>query len=92
METGRMGNASVEMLQRIMPAILSGDRRTLAEIASIDDEVDALHGYIIKYLGQLSQQQLSERQTGNLINLMSAVNDIENIGDLIETDLIHLGS
>ena len=91
METGRMGKRVMEMLQRIMPAILSGDRRTLSEIAKIDDEVDALHGYIIKYLGQLSQQQLSDKQTGNLVDLMSAVNDLENIGDLIETDLIHLG-
>ncbi len=64
---------------------------TLGEIAIIDDEVDALHGHIIKYLGQLSKQQLSEKQTVNLVNLMSAVNDLENIGDLIETDLIHLG-
>ena len=91
METGRMGKRVRDMLQQIMPAILSGDRATLGEIAIIDDEVDALHGHIIKYLGQLSKQQLSERQTVNLVNLMSAVNDLENIGDLIETDLIHLG-
>ena len=91
METGRMGQRVSDMLQRIMPAIFSGDRATLGEIAIIDDEVDALHGYIIQYLGQLSKQQLSERQTVNLVNLMSAVNDLENIGDLIETDLIHLG-
>jgi len=91
METGRMGKRVRDMLQRIMPAILSGDRATLGEIAIIDDEVDALHGHIIKYLGQLSKQQLSEKQTVNLVNLMSAVNDLENIGDLIETDLIHLG-
>ena len=91
METGLMGSRVQEMLKRIMPAILSGDRATLGEIAIIDDEVDALHGFIIKYLGQLSQQELSERQTVALVHLMSAVNDLENIGDLIETDLIHLG-
>jgi phosphate:Na+ symporter len=91
METGRMGKRVREMLQRIMPAILSGNRMTLSEIASIDDEVDALHGHIIKHLGQLSQQQLSDKQTDELVNLMSAVNDLENIGDLIETDMIHLG-
>ncbi len=63
----------------------------MGEIAIIDDEVDALHDFIIDRLGHLSQQELSERMTVALVHLMSAVNDLENIGDLIETDLIHLG-
>jgi phosphate:Na+ symporter len=91
LEIGHMGERVKEMLQRIMPAILSGDRVTLVKIAKIDDEVDMLHGHIIKYLGQLSQQKLSDEQTRNFLNLMSAVNELENIGDMIETDLIHLG-
>ncbi len=92
LEIGHMGERVKEMLQRIMPAILGGDRITLKEIARIDDEVDVLHGHIIAYLGRISRKTLTEAQTQEFINLMAAVNDLENIGDIIETDLVHLGN
>jgi len=92
LEIGHMGERVKEMLQRIMPAILAGDRLTLKEIAVIDDEVDVLHRAIIAYLGRISRKTLTEEQTQEFINLMAAVNDLENIGDIIETDLVHLGN
>jgi phosphate:Na+ symporter len=45
----------------------------------------------VTYLGQISRVKLSERQTGELVKLMEAVNDLENIGDIIETNLVSLG-
>ncbi len=57
----------------------------------MDDAVDELHGKIITYLGQISQQSLTEGQTEELTKLMAAANDLENIGDLIETNLVTLG-
>ena len=91
LEIGHMGNRVKDMLEQIMPAILSGDRDSLRTVAKIDDEVDILHGHIITYLGQISQGSLTEEQTRGFINLMAAANDLENIGDVIETDLVHLG-
>ncbi len=92
MEIGHMGGRVKDMLGRIMPAILSGDQLSLKGIASIDDEVDVLHRAIIAYLGRISRKTLTEDQTQEFINLMAAVNDLENIGDIIETDLVHLGN
>ena len=92
LEIGHMGDRVKEMLERIMPAILAGDRLGLKEIAQIDDEVDILHRAIIAYLGRISRKTLTEEQTHEFINLMAAVNDLENIGDIIETDLVHLGN
>ncbi|MGD2056774.1 MAG: Na/Pi cotransporter family protein [Gammaproteobacteria bacterium] len=91
MEIDHMGKRVTEMLERIMPAILSGDRTELTEVAKIDDEVDILHGHIVTYLGRISQKTLMQDQTNTLLDLMSAVNDLENIGDIIETDLVSLG-
>jgi phosphate:Na+ symporter len=54
--------------------------------------VDVLHRAIIAYLGRISRKTLTEDQTREFINLMAAVNDLENIGDIIETDLVHLGN
>ena len=54
LEFGRVGKRVTEMLERIMPAFLEGNRETLEEIARIDDEVDLLHGAIVTYLGKIS--------------------------------------
>jgi phosphate:Na+ symporter len=92
MEIGNMGERVKQMLQRIMPAILAGDQLSLRQIAGIDDQVDVLHRSIIDYLGRISRKNLTEEQTQEFINLMASVNDLENIGDIIETDLVHLGN
>ena len=92
LEIGHMGDRVNEMLQKILPAIVAGDREMLKEVAKIDDEVDILHGDIVTYLGDISRKSLTEDQTRELVNLMSAVNDLENMGDIIETDLVHLGN
>jgi phosphate:Na+ symporter len=92
LEIGHMGDRVREMLQKILPAIVTGNREGLKEIAKIDDEVDILHGQVVTYLGDISQKALTEEQTRELVHLMAAVNDLENIGDIIETDLVHLGN
>jgi phosphate:Na+ symporter len=91
LELLRMADRVRDMLSRILPAVLTGDRWTLLDIQNLDDEVDALHGHIIGYLGQISQTRLSEGSTRELIDLMEATNDLEAIGDLIETNLVGLG-
>jgi phosphate:Na+ symporter len=92
LEIGHMGDRVKEMLEGIMTAVINGDRMMLKNIAKIDDEVDILHGHIVTYLGRISQKALTEEQTRVLVNLMAATNDLENIGDIIETDLVYLGN
>ena len=91
LEVLHMGECVDKMMVRIMPAILSGNRQTLRDIELMDNDVDTLHAQIITYLGKISRLSLTESQTRTLMNLMSAVNDLENIGDVIETNLIVLG-
>ncbi len=91
LEILHMGERVQDMMERIMPAILSGNKETLHDIERMDDDVDMLHAQIIAYLGKISRLTLTEAQTSQLIRLMEAVNDLENIGDVIETNLIVLG-
>jgi len=92
LEIGHMGDLVRKMLVQIMPAVIDGDRVMLKEVAKIDDEVDILHGHIVTYLGRVSQKALTEDQTIVLANLLAAANDLENIGDIIETDMVHHGN
>lgn len=91
MEVMHMGETVNAMLQGIMPAIIKGDTRGLEEIRRMDDKVDILHAGIIDYLGKISKQPLSEEQGRELMQLMEAVSNLENIGDIVETNLVVLG-
>ena len=85
-----MGEYVQEMLTKSMPAFLAGDRERIKEISEIDDKVDFLYSEIVAYLGKVSKQALTEEQVQELSNLLSAVNDLESIGDIIETDAVDL--
>jgi phosphate:Na+ symporter len=91
MEVLHMGDVVQRMLDEIMPAILSGNKETLTSIKNMDDEVDILYAQILEYMGQISKGALTEEQTHEFLNLMEALNDLENIGDIIETNLVELG-
>jgi phosphate:Na+ symporter len=91
LEVLHMGEHVQDMLSGIMPAILAGDREALAKIHQFDDRVDMLYADIIGYMGKISKQSLNEKQTSEFLGLMEAVGNLENIGDLIETNMVELG-
>jgi phosphate:Na+ symporter len=91
MEMLRMASRVQSMLIDFLPAILDGDIDTMADVEERDDEVDALHGLVLEYLGRISQQKLSEDSSAELVDLLEATNALEAIGDLVETNLISLG-
>ncbi len=91
LELLRMADRVRAMLAEILPAILTGTRDDLVAIQRADDEVDELHGYIIRYLGHIGQNPMTEVSSEELVNLMEATNNLEAIGDLIETNLVSLG-
>ena len=91
LEALHMGERVQEMLDRIMPAILTGDRRSLVAVRDMDDQVDILYEQIVDYMGQISKRSLTDDQTEEFLKLMEAVSDLENIGDTIETNLVDLG-
>ena len=90
-EIRHMGEQVLEMVAKIMPAILHGSLDALNGIRAIDERVDILHAEIVVYLGRISQAELTEKQTRELMHLMDAANDLENIGDVVETNLVELG-
>ena len=92
LETLHMGEHAQRMLTQIMPAIADRNREALEAIQNMDDQVDILHGHTIEYLGKISKTALTDVQTKEFVNLMEAVNNLENIGDVIETDLVGLGN
>ncbi|MBL3601355.1 MAG: Na/Pi cotransporter family protein [gamma proteobacterium endosymbiont of Lamellibrachia anaximandri] len=91
LEVLHMGERVEEMLDSIMPAIINGNKESLAAVRDLDDQVDILYEQIIDYMGRISKRSLSDQQTEEFLKLMEAVSDLENIGDTIETNLVELG-
>ena len=91
MEVLHMGDVVQAMLDRILPAILTGDKEALAAIQRMDDEVDILYAQTLEYMGQISKGTLTEAQTQEFLSLMEALSDLENIGDTMETNMVELG-
>jgi phosphate:Na+ symporter len=85
-----MGEYINQMLEKSMPALLAGDRERIKEISEIDDKVDVLYSEIVTYLGKVGRKQLTDSQSQTLSALLSAANDLESIGDIIETDTVNL--
>jgi phosphate:Na+ symporter len=92
LELGELGTRVQAMLAAILPAVLIGSRARLHEVARMDAGVDTLHGEMIAYLRRLGLRALATEEGDELVRLMEVANNFENIGDIIETDLVTLGN
>jgi phosphate:Na+ symporter len=90
-ELGRVGDITLGMLQDVRPAFQERDMARLTDIARRDDEVDILEVEILDYLGKIQQGSLSEEESLEFQGLMMATDNMENLADVIETDLVSLG-
>jgi phosphate:Na+ symporter len=90
-ELKRMGKRVDLMNSAMMPAVLTGNKESLLSLREMYKEVDILHKHLVTYLARVSQLKLNEFQTNKLINLMTAVNNLDYVGDLIEVNMVDLG-
>ena len=92
MELGRLGACAVDMVRHALKPVISGSKQDLDALERMDDDVDRLHAAVITYLGRLSQENLSKRQSEQLHDYMAAANYMESIGDMVETNLVGAGN
>lgn len=91
LELGRLGEYAVKMVHQSLPTVIHGTQDELAILAAMDDNVDTLHASIVSYLGRLSQENMGESNSNQLSEYMTVANHIENIGDMVETNLVEAG-
>ena len=56
----------------------------------MDDQIDLLHDFIVRFLGKIRTQPLTEEQDEDFIRLLGVTDDLESLADVIETDLVSL--
>ena len=91
LEIGRLGENVIEMFEKVLPAVLTGSRADLQEIADIDERVDSLYGHIVIFLGKLSKASLTDKQAEELTYLLQTADRFENMGDIMQNNMIRVG-
>lgn len=91
MEVVRMAGHVLPMVREIGPAVLSGSHDDLDRIHKLDHDVDVLHAAIVKFLGRVSREELIPKETESLQDYLNIATLYESVGDVVETDLVHVG-
>ena len=90
-EIARMGEIVQKMFAELRDAFLHRDRNKFEEVRKMDDQIDILDGEILRYLADIRTQELSEKESNDVGLIMAAADEIESVGDVIETDLVNVG-
>lgn len=90
-EIVRMAGLVRSMVREAGTAVLRGNEDDLDRISLLDKDVDVLHAAIVRYLGRVSREELSPAETEFLHDYLTMATLFESIGDVVETDLVHVG-
>jgi phosphate:Na+ symporter len=86
----RVADIVQEMLRKTTAVFIRNDTYTLKELQERDDDVDLLDREIKFYLTKISRESLSEEQASRELEIMLYSNNMENIGDVIDKNLMEL--
>lgn len=86
----RMGAALLRMFDEGARAVYGLDSEKMERVRDMDTDVDSLHARLVEYLGHIGRSELSASQSRDVIRAMSAIGNLESIGDVIETNFSHL--
>ena len=89
-EALRMADIVSEMFTKTIDTFTREDPELIERIEEKDNQVDTLDRDIKHYLTKLSQQSLTGEQSKREIGILSFVNNLENIGDIVDKNLMEL--
>lgn len=90
-EVSRMGRFVQEQMRAIGEVIFNRAESEIEFIHQRDDKIDQLQISITRYLANLTQKKLTDEELEKSIGLLYIVKDLENIGDIIDKNLVPLG-
>jgi len=84
----RMAGHVEFMMEKVPEMISYGREETIQEVSFREDKVDTAQYEITKYLSTLSEETLTEEQTGVMMRYMSIINELEGQADLIHKIIV----
>src|SRR5207237_5459720 len=89
-ETLRMGDIVEAMLRQAITALMTDDRKLVAELSRMDNAVDRLDEAIKLYVTKITRESLDERDGRRAMEIISFTINLEHIGDIIDKNLMDL--
>jgi phosphate:Na+ symporter len=91
-EVLRMGDLIESMLRQAMTALLTNDRKLVADISRMDDAVDSLNDAVKLYVTRMTRDSLDDRDGYRAMEIVSFSINLEHVGDIIDKNLMDLAS
>ena len=89
-EVLHLGDIVESMLVQGMTALMTDDRRLVAEVSRMDNTVDKLDEAVKLYVTRLTRESLDERDGHRAMEIISFSINLEHIGDIIDKNLMEL--
>jgi phosphate:Na+ symporter len=91
-ETLHIGDIVETMLRQTITALLTDDRKLVAEISRMDNAVDGLDEAVKLYVTKLTRASLDERDGHRAMEIISFSINLEHVGDIIDKNLMELAA
>ncbi len=91
-ETLHMGDIVETMLRQAITALMTDDRRLVADICRMDNIVDRLDEAIKLYVTKITRESLDERDGRRAMEIIAFTINLEHIGDIIDKNLMELAT
>ncbi|MGB2402315.1 MAG: Na/Pi cotransporter family protein, partial [Akkermansiaceae bacterium] len=91
LELSRMGTRVTKLTNDALEAVTSGTADDMRQLWKMDSRVDTIHNFILAYLANLSRGNLEKSQSDLLHRYLACSNYMENIADMVETNLMEVG-
>ncbi len=91
-EVLRMGDVVESMLRQAMTALLTNDRKLVADISRMDDALDSLNEAVKLYVTRMTRDSLDDRDGYRAMEIISFSINLEHVGDIIDKNLMDLAS
>jgi phosphate:Na+ symporter len=89
-EALRMGDVAQSMLRDALVVLRRDQQELLEEVERRDDQLDYLEREIKLFLARLGREAMSPDMAGREIALISFIGNLENIGDIVDKNLMEL--
>jgi phosphate:Na+ symporter len=87
LETARMAELLDRMFRKAVEALTSGKTESLKDIRAIDEKLNSYQNEIQIYVAELTQNEVSARDSRRSLEIMLYVSNLEHAGDIIHLSL-----
>jgi phosphate:Na+ symporter len=91
-ETLHIGDLVESMLRQAMTALMTNDRKLVAQVSRMDNAVDRLDEQVKLYVTKMTRESLDEADSRRAMEIIAFSINLEHIGDIVDKNLMELAS